>query len=359
MPAGIRKEVQKLQGYQLEIPPHRVKLNQNESPRDLPDHLKKKVLGRIADLSWNRYPTPFCDPLRQRIAQKVGWYDDGVIVSAGSNILIQAVMIAASVNGKIMTVTPSFSLYEIEGLLLGNSVMEVPLSREDFSLPRDLFLKRLKKEKPNLVFLANPNAPTGNLFLEDDLVAVLETAKSLGALVVVDEAYYPFSGFTLFHHLRMFSNLVLVRTLSKAYSLGGARLGYLLADPKIAAEVIKVVLPFHVSQLTQAVGEVVLEEDAYVAPLVNEIIQEREVLYQSLKRIPGITVFPSHTNFLLFQTPRSKEIFQKLLEEGILIRDVSHHSLPNSLRVSVGTREENRLFLEVMGKASASFKDKH
>jgi histidinol-phosphate aminotransferase len=350
MSPGIRKEVQRLKGYTLETPSCRVKLNQNESPSDLPDHLKKKILGRMAELAWNRYPTPFCDPLRQKIAQKVGWYDDGVIVSAGSNILIQAVMIAASVNGKIMTVTPSFSLYEIEGLLLGNRVIEVPLSREDFSLPRDLFLKRLKKERPNLVFLANPNAPTGNLFLEEDLIAVLKTAKSLGTLVVIDEAYYPFSGFTLFHRLRMFSNLVLVRTLSKAYSLGGARLGYLLADPKIAAEVIKVVLPFHVSQLTQAVGEVVLEEDSYVSPLVNEIIQEREVLYQTLKSLQGITVYPSHTNFLLFQSSRSKEIFGKLLEEGILIRDVSHHDLPNSLRVSVGTREENRLFLEAMAK---------
>lgn len=358
MSLGIRKEVQRLKGYTLEMPSCRVKLNQNESPSDLPEHLKKKVLGRLAEVAWNRYPTPFCDPLRKKIAQKFGWYDDGVLVSAGSNILIQAILIAASVKGRMMTVTPSFSLYEIEGLLLGNRVTKVPLDSEDFSLPLDPFLKKLKKERPNVVLLPNPNAPTGNLFLEDDLLAILKVAKGLGTLIVIDEAYYPFSGFTLFSRLRMFSNLILVRTLSKAFSLGGIRLGYLLADPKIVAEVIKVVLPFHVGILNQAVGEVVLEEDSYVSPLVNEIIQEREVVYQSLKRIPGIEVFPSHTNFLLFRSPRSKEIFQKLLEEGILIRDVSHHDLPNSLRVTVGSREENRQFLEAMMKISSTLHKK-
>lgn len=344
----IRKEVRKLKGYRLEHQYGRIKLNQNESPYDLPEPLKRKALEKMKEAAWNRYPTPFCDPLRNKIAEREGWDPRGVVVSGGSNILIQAIVIASSVRGKILTVTPGFSLYEIEGRLLANRVIQAPLHQEDFSLPLELFLTSLRKAKPDIVFLANPNAPTGNLIPEEDLVAILKSAEKVGALVVIDEAYYPFSGVTMAAHLRKFSHLVIIRTLSKAFSLGGVRLGYLLAAPEVAAEVMKVVLPFHVGVLTQAVGEVVLEEDGYVGRLVEEILAGREFLTQGLKAVPGLKVTPSHTNYVLFQTPRAAEIFRGLAERGILIRDVSGKRLPNALRVTVGTKDENKAFLEAM-----------
>ncbi len=344
----IRNEVVRLKGYHLDTPQHRIKLNQNESPYDLPEPVKKKILERLAQTPWNRYPSPFCDPLRNKISQKEGWNIDGVVVAGGSNILIQAIVIAAAIKGKILTVTPGFSLYDIEGALLGNRVIKVPLGRDDFSFSRDLFLKRMKREKPDIIFLANPNAPTGNLFSQEDLFSVLKAAKGL---VVVDEAYYPFSGFTLRPRLKQFPNLILVRTLSKAFSLGGVRLGYLLAHPKIAKDILKVILPFSVGILSQIVGEVVLEEDSYVDGLVKEIVEERERLYLGLKKIWGLKVYPSQSNYILFRSPTAKRIFAKLLEEGILIRNVSTPDLPNALRVTVGTPEENRLFLEAIQKS--------
>ncbi|MBI3540873.1 MAG: histidinol-phosphate transaminase [Deltaproteobacteria bacterium] len=341
----IRKEVQQIKGYHLTRYACQVKLNQNESPYDLPPALKEKALARLKDLSWNRYPTPHGEVLCKLIAEREGLSEESVLVSGGSNILIQAIVAASSIRGKILTVTPSFSLYELEGVLFNNRVVCVPLKKDDFSFPRDVFLKRLKKEKPNIVFLANPNAPTGNLFSEEDLLAVLETAKGL---VVVDEAYYPFSQFTLSAHLKKYPHLVLLRTLSKAFSLGGVRLGYLLADPKIASEIQKIILPFSVGVLSQAVGETVLEDSSYVAPLVQKIILEREKLFAALKRLSGLKVYPSQTNFILFQSPQSKEIFEGLLEAGILIRDVSTKNLPKALRVTVGTPEENGQFLRAM-----------
>ncbi len=345
MSSLIRKEVRKLKGYHLSSPAHRIKLNQNESPWDLPSPLKDRILERLRKADWNRYPTPFCEPLRRRIAAREGWVPEGVVVSGGSNILIQALTVAASVGGKILTVSPSFSLYAIEGTLLGNRVVAVPLKKGDFSFPRDLFLKRLKALKPRVVFLANPNAPTGNLFSEGDLLAVVEQAPGL---VVVDEAYYPFSGHTMAPFLKEHKNLVIVRTLSKAFSLGGVRLGYLLADPSIAAECLKVVLPFSVGILTQAVGETVLEDDAYVNGVVNRVLEGRSFLYEGLKKLSGLAVTPSHANYVLFQTPRAEEVFQGLVERGILIRNVSAKGLPNALRVSVGSQEENDAFLKAM-----------
>ncbi len=338
----IRKEILKTKGYHLDSPRHRIKLNQNESPHDLPPPLKERAIERLRSLSWNRYPSPFCDSLREKIAAREGVDARGVVVAGGSNVLIQAIIIAAASKGKILTVTPGFSLYEIEASLFGNWIIKVPLSRDDFSLPRDLVLKKIKAEKPQIVFLSNPNAPTGNLFAEDDLIAIIKVSKGL---VVIDEAYYPFSGATLLPHLKRYKNLIVLRTFSKAFSLGGVRLGYLLADPKIAAEILKVVLPFSVGVLSQAVGEVVLEDSSFVDSLVAEIIEEREKLYRSLTKIPGIRAYPSKTNFILFTTPRSRQLFQQLLKAGILIRDVSSKDLPNALRVTVGTKEENQAFL--------------
>src|SRR5262245_22994893 len=115
MPPPIRKQVLKIKGYHLEQPLHRIKLNQNESPYELPEGLKKRILARLEAADWNRYPTPFADSLREKIAKREGWTADGVVVAGGSNILIQAVLLASSIRGKILTVTPSFSLYELEG----------------------------------------------------------------------------------------------------------------------------------------------------------------------------------------------------------------------------------------------------
>lgn len=348
----IRKELGKLKGYRLDRQYARIKLNQNESPVDVPEVIKKKVLKRLGGADWNRYPTPFCDPLRARIAALEGWMPEGVVVTGGSNILIQALLLTTALGAKVMTVSPSFSLYAIEGLLLGNRVVEVPLDKRDFSLPVSLFIRTLKNNRPKVVFLANPNAPTGNLFAEEDLLAIVAAAEKVGAIVAVDEAYYPFSGMTMAGHLKNCPNLVVIRTLSKAFSLGGVRLGYLLGAPALVGELLKVVLPFSVGILSQIVGEAVLEERGYVAQRVNEVIAERELIYQGLREIPGLKVYPSHANYVLFQTPQSDRLFEGLMKSDILIRDVSGKNLPHALRVSVGTKEENRKFLEAMSQLS-------
>ena len=123
-------------------------------------------------------------------------------------------------------------------------------------------------------------------------------------------------------------------------------------DPKVVGEILKVILPFSVGILSQTVGEVVLDKDNknYVNSVVKETLEAREALYHALKELPGLTVYPSRANFILFQSARSEEILGKLAAEGILIRNVTDRGLPNSLRVSVGTKEENRLFLEGMKK---------
>lgn len=345
MSEKVRQQVRELTGYHLDQPPHKIKLNQNESPYDLPEALKKKVLARLAKLNWNRYPSPYADSLCQKLGQHLDWDPEGVLVGNGSNVLTQALIAATAVGGKLLVPTPSFSLYEIYGELFNNEVYKVPL-RMDFSLDESRFTRALKQRRPDLTFIPNPNAPTGNLFA---VTALKRLIKAAPGLIVIDEAYYPFSGETLLPILKRLPNLILLRTFSKAFSMGGVRVGYLVGHPDIVKEVRKVVPPFCLSALSVLITEAVLDAPAYVDKLVKEISKERDKLIKALSEVSGVTPFPSDANFILFRARQPQALFDGLLKAGILIRNVADGGpLKNCLRVTIGTPQENAAFLKAV-----------
>ncbi|MBI2981399.1 MAG: histidinol-phosphate transaminase, partial [Deltaproteobacteria bacterium] len=331
----LRKQVKKLKAYSIEQPAHRVKLNQNESPYDLPDELKNEVLEKIRGLNWNRYAPPFADSLRLAISKKEDCDPEGVLLQNGSNSLINIIVTATALRGKVMTVTPSFSLYAIEGRIFENRVIEVPLDPEDFSLPLRSFLQKLKKEKPPVLFLANPNSPTGNLFPEEDLLQIVRARRE--TVVVMDEAYYPFSKKTMRPHLKDHPNLVILRTFSKAFSAAGVRLGCLLASPSLTRELRKVMRPFAINLFQEAVGQAMLDHPGYVSDVVNQIVRERERLFNELKKISGVIPYPSQANYILFRVANASRTYTRLLDRGILVRPMTAKGIENCLRVTIGT----------------------
>ena len=228
------------------------------------NYIQERDIGAYIDCLWSR--------TGHKLKMK-GLRPENVLVSGGSNILIQALVVAAAVEGRVLTIKPSFSLYELEGALLGNRVTEVPLRAPDFSLPTEVLIQKLKVEKPSIVFIPNPNAPTGTLFPRKDLLAIIKAAKGK-ALVVIDEAYYPYSGTTLAGEIKKNSHLVVMRTFSKAFSLGGVRLGAILADASVITEVKKILLPFSVGVLSQIIGEMVLDDSYYMEKVVAEAVVE-------------------------------------------------------------------------------------
>ncbi len=346
---SIRREVRAVSAYHLNQPVHRMKLNQNESAYDLPPALKARILKKLAKLQWNRYPSPYADGLRERIAQREGWRADGVLVANGSNVLTQSLVMATAVGGKIAIPDPTFSLYELYGRLFKNQLVKIPLQK-DFSLDLDRFLSVLKQKKPDLTFIPNPSAPTGNLFPKKELTQLV---KATSNIIVVDEAYYPFSGETLVPLLKRQHNLVIMRTFSKAFSLGGARVGYILGQPAVIQEVQKVLPPFCLNALSAAVAETALSSAGYVDKIVKEVGQEREQVFQALSALPGIEVFPSMTNFILFRTREPERVFKALVKAGVLIRNVSDGKrLKNCLRVTIGKPRENRQFIKAMQQLS-------
>lgn len=340
----IRPEIQTLPAYSFRALPYRVKLDQNESPYDVPEELKTRIAERLLNIPFHRYPDMHANSLRRAIAEFHAWPEAGVVVSGGSNVLIQAVAAACGLGRRVLSVIPTFSMYALQATLMGAELVEIPLE-PDFSLPMEALRGALAAGE-GVFFLANPAAPTGNLFSEREVRALLEGAGERWT-VVIDEAYAQFSGTDFSPLVQEYPNVVCLRTFSKAFGLAGVRLGYALAHPALAEGIQKVLLPFSVSALQLIIGLIVLEHPEYVETRVQEAVAERARLLAGLRDLPGVEVYPSHTNFLLFRVRDAEAFYTGLLERGVLIRRQDHlPGLAGCLRVSVGTPEENGIFLE-------------
>lgn len=341
---SVRPEVRAVPPYHFTARPHTVKLDQNESPLDLPESLKRRVLERLEQVAFNRYPDLQAESLQAALADFHDWPEDSFVVSGGSNVLIQALVAACGIGQKVLSVTPTFSVYAMQAKLLGAELVEVPL-QEDFSLPLEPLRQVLSRDE-GVFFLANPAAPTGNLFPEEEVLSLIEAAAP-NWTVVVDEAYHQFSGTDYARFIEAYPHVSSLRTFSKAFGLGGVRLGYLMSTPDLAEQVSKVLMPFSVSALQLAVGVTVLEHAAYVQTYVDDTVRERGRVTQALQALEGIRVFPSHTNFLLLKVGDAEVFYRGLLARGVLIRRQDHlPGLAGCVRVSIGRPEENDAFLE-------------
>lgn len=340
----IREEVRRLPPYRFTPHAQPVKLDQNEAPDDAPE-LARAVAERVAQAALNRYPALHPVELERALAERHGWPADGVVVANGSNVLIQAAAVAAGLGRSALTVSPTFAIYSSQARLLGIDLVEVPLG-PGHAFPEEGLTAALEG-RAGVVFLADPAAPTGNALDAGALERFARAAHATGRwLTVIDEAYAEFAGIDHSALARELPSVVLLRTLSKAAGLAGARLGYALAAPEVAAELRKVLLPFCVSALQVAAGLTVLERPELIEARVAAARSERERLAAALSRLPGVEVFPSVTNFVLFRVPDAARVHAGLLERGVVIRRQDHlPGLDGCLRVSVGLPGENDAFL--------------
>ncbi|HEU4741699.1 MAG TPA: histidinol-phosphate transaminase [Meiothermus sp.] len=321
-----------------------IKLDQNESAHDLPPQLKERALERLATLPWNRYPALHAEEVREALAHHTGWTPEGVVVSPGSNLLIQCLAQAAT---QVLDTAPAFPHYAISAKLADTPYRAIPLP-EGFRLPLEGLLEAMSGEA-GVLFLPNPHAPTGALFSQAEVRALADRAGETGWLLVIDEAYHQFSGSDSRDLARQHPHVALLRTFSKAWGLGGIRAGYLLASPTVANVIQNLLPPFGLPAHTAAILLTVLEDPGYIQERVQEVEAERERLYRALQRHPTWQVYPSHTNFLLVRTPDAAEAYRALLERGILVRRQDHYAgLEGCIRISVGTSAENDRLLEAV-----------
>ena len=349
--ALIKPAVRAQSAYTLSAPAARRKLNQNESPWDVPPEFKRAVLAAADAAGWNRYPE-FAPPgLLAALADHYGWTSDGVLVGNGSNELIQATLATTLETGDVVVApAPTFSLYRLLTGVLGGRYRPVPLG-PDFSYDVDALVDAAVRERARVVVLNSPNNPTGSALPAG---AVERLLGETGALVVCDEAYQEFGGPTALPLLRETSRVVVLRTFSKALGMAGLRFGLALAHPAVARELAKGKLPYNVNVVTLAAAAAALRHGDELAERVRRIVEQRERLVDGLSRLATLAVYPSAANFVLIRCLRqpAREVFRRLLDEyGILVRDVSAGSeLTQCLRISVGTAEDVDAVVAALGE---------
>jgi histidinol-phosphate aminotransferase len=227
----------------------------------------------------------------------------------------------------------------------------VPLRQDDFSLDMPAMLNAVERYQPAVIFLANPNNPTGNRFHERQVHRLIDAVPGL---VIIDEAYFAFAEHSFLPDLSNYPNLLIMRTLSKM-GLAGLRLGFLVGPRRWLNEIEKLRLPYNINILTQVSAEFILGYPRLLEEQCQRIRADRDLLLTELRALPGITAFPSEANFILFRTPpgQARRLFTSLCEAGILIKDLSGSGglLRDCLRVTVGTAEENRAFLAALASA--------
>jgi len=332
--------VRGLAAYHIDETPVRVKLDAMENPFPLPAKVRAEIGKATAQALINRYPDPSATKLKQAIARYWKIDPERMILGNGSDELIQAIVLAFG--GPVLAPSPSFAMYEITARALSRKVVTVSLTNE-FDLDADGVIKAAKRTKAKVIFLACPNNPTANRFSDGAVRKVLEKTN---AVVVIDEAYFSFSRRTFLPFLKNHPNMIILRTLSKI-GLAGLRVGVLAASKEIIGELNKIRLPYNINSLSQAAGLVALRNSKTLNAQISLLISERRKLYNALLRTPGVTPFPTETNFILMWIEKdATKAFQALKKRGILVKNLDRPGpLKGCLRVTIGTPAENKEFL--------------
>jgi len=344
----VREEVRALKAYHVSPAEGLVKLDAMENPYRLPPELAARMGERLARVAVNRYPDPAAPRLKQRLREAMS-IDSALdmVLGNGSDEILQIISLALARPGAaVLAPEPSFVMYRLAAIAAGMRYVGVPL-RADFTLDEEALLAAIARERPALTWIAYPNNPTGNLFPRE---AILRVIAASPGLVVVDEAYYAFSGgASLLAEVGRHPNLVLVRTVSKL-GLAGLRLGLAIGTRDWLGEFEKLRMPYNVNSLSAAAAEMLLEHREVFERQTAAIVAERARLERSLDAIARVRRFPSAANFVLARVPDAPAAFEALKARGILVRNFhgTHALLAHCLRLTVGTPDENAQMLEAL-----------
>ncbi|EIC22227.1 histidinol-phosphate transaminase [Thiorhodovibrio frisius] len=348
--ALVRPAIRALRAYHVPDATGLIKLDAMENPFAMPDKLRQPWLAALGEQALNRYPDPRASLLQTTLRATMGIPADmGLVLGNGSDELIQMLALALTEPGrKLLSFDPGFVMYRMIATFAGLDYVGVPLRAEDFALDLDAALAAIEKHRPILTFLAYPNNPTGNLFEADSIARIIEASPGL---VVVDEAYAPFTDHSFLSRLGDWPNLLVLRTVSKM-GLAGLRLGYLAGPAEWIGEIDKTRLPYNINVLTQTSAVFALRHAEVFDAQTQMIRTERERLAAALMAMNALQVYPSEANFLLLRMPvgSAGRVFEGLKSQGVLIKnlDGAHPQLRDCLRVTVGSADENQAFLAAL-----------
>jgi histidinol-phosphate aminotransferase len=350
----IRQDVQSMHAYAVQNSAGFIKLDAMENPYALPAELQQALGERLGKVAINRYPGARVEDLKAALrsyAQVPAVY--GLMLGNGSDELISLLAMASDIPGsKILAPLPGFVMYAMSAQLQGLQFIGVDLTA-DFELDESAMLSAIHKEQPAITYLAYPNNPTANLWDAAVIRKIIAACAAYGGMVVMDEAYQPFSSSSWMEEIKAHpqanANVLLMRTLSK-FGLAGVRLGYMTGPEALTHEIDKLRPPYNISVLNAECALFALENSEAFRLQALEICAQRAMLLEAIAKIPSLKAYPSDANMILVRMPDADVSFAHLKAQGILVKNISkmHPLLKNCLRLTVGTPHENAQMLAAL-----------
>jgi histidinol-phosphate aminotransferase len=343
----FRKDLQAKKAVEVNVPHKKVMMCLNESTLNPLDAVKDQLLDNLKDVPLNRYFNDITPKLKKKLAEYVGYgiKANQILFGNGADEMLYYIFssVRESVKSYAVSLAPSYFDYKSYCDAVGLGFEAIDLNK-DFYFSAEDFLEKLNHPYCKLGILCNPNNPTGNLIPDKKIVHILENTDKL---IIVDETYFEFSGITFADVLHKYPNLIIVRSFSKAFSVAGLRFGYLITSEENAVELGKVMTAFHSSLMIQTFAYTILENKEIFLEHTENVKAIRNKLYIWMLSQDYITVYPSHTNFLIFTIGDSTPaLFDYLSEHDVALRPVwGHPMLTNHIRISIGTQEEVELFM--------------
>jgi histidinol-phosphate aminotransferase len=353
----IRKDVQSMHAYAIQDSRGLIKLDAMENSHRLPDDLQAKLGARLGALEINRYPGSRIEDLKAALRSYACVPEGyGIMLGNGSDELISLLAMACDLpNAKILSPLPGFVMYAMSAQLQGLQFIGVPLTA-DFELDEAAMLAAIEREQPAITYIAYPNNPTANLWDAAVIRKIIAACAAYGGLVVMDEAYQPFSSKSWMEEIHASpaanANVLLMRTLSK-FGLAGVRLGYMTGPQALIGEIDKLRPPYNISVLNAECALFALENQGVFAAQARMITAQRAHLLVALNAMPNVKAYKSDANMILTRMPDADKAFAGMKARGVLVKNVSkmHPLLANCLRLTVGTEAENAAMLAAL-KAS-------
>lgn len=350
----IRQDIVSMHAYAIQDSKGLIKLDAMENPHRLSAQLQQQLGERLGKLALNRYPDGRVNDLRAALASYADMpagYD--IMLGNGSDELISLLALACDVPGAtILAPLPGFVMYAMSAQLQGLKFVGVDLTA-DFELDLPAMLATIAQHKPAITYLAYPNNPSANLWDENAMAQIIAAVGAIGGLVVLDEAYQPFSSKTFLDTIRAkpdsHQHVLLMRTLSK-FGLAGVRMGYMLGPKALIAEIDKVRPPYNISVLNYECALFALEHTDVFAAQAKDLVAQRALLFDAFAKMPQVKAFKSEANMILLRVPDAQKTFDGLKARGVLVKNISkmHPLLANCVRLTVGTAEENAILLDAL-----------
>jgi len=341
----FRADLTKIRETVVDVPHKNFMMCLNESTLNPFEILSKEIIQKLRNVPFNRYFNSITQELLNLLSHYVGLDKEYIMMGNGADEMLYYTFVSVRENKKdfALSLSPSYFDYKSYSGAVGLKIQYIDLN-QDFDFSTHKYLEKSKDPDCKLAIICNPNNPTGNLFPKTKIIEIIENCQQL---VLVDETYFEFSGETLLNEIDNYRNLIVVRSFSKAFSAAGLRFGYLLSHPDNIKELKKVKTVFNLNLITQAIGTVILENQGLFQNYILKVIKQREKLFSSLSNMPGLTPFNTKTNFLIFKSRFSKQLYTHLQNCEIAIRAIwTHPVLRDFLRVTVSKPSENKFFYE-------------